>query len=64
MMQMKINYHVSCNRHIRKSNSLCVVVVVVAAAAVVWPKKKNQPVEEPWSLDEENYFRVLQHPKT
>ena len=48
------------------SNSLCVcvvVVVVVASAAVVSPKK-IQPVAQPRSLDEENYFRVIQHPKT
>ena len=42
---------------------VCVVVVVVASAAVVSPKK-IQPVAQPRSLDEENYFRVIQHPKT
>jgi len=49
----------------KNSNSLCVViVVVVVAAAAVDLQKKIQPVAQPRSLDEKNYFPVLQHPKT
>lgn len=47
-----------------KSNTSCVVVVVVIDVVVVVSPKKNQPVAESRSVDEENYFRVLQHPKT
>jgi hypothetical protein len=40
------------------NNSLCVVVFVVAL------QNKMQPVAQPQCLDEENYSRGLQHPKT
>ena len=48
-----------------RTATVCVVVVVavVVAAAVSQKKKKTQPVAEPRNVDEENYSRVLQHPK-
>jgi hypothetical protein len=42
---------------LEKSKRLCAVVALVL-------QNKIPPVAQAQSLDEENYFRVLQHPKT